>query len=154
MNIKFIILVIFFGLWLSAGIYLTQKESPTFDEPIHLKAGQLYTEGNFDFDPIEPPLVRLFVYTVGVRLERLTGQSPTLLPYRAVVIIANGLLLSYLLGLIINKSLLAGFLAAFLILTDVNLLAHGHYFTTDLISSVAAFICANLILKEIWKTKK
>ncbi len=154
MKIRDLILIIFIGLWLTIGLNLASQESPTFDEPIHLMAGKLYTQGNFNFDPIDPPLVRIATYTLGSSLEHLTGPSLTLLPYRLVIVTITGLLFCYLLWPILNTSLLTGTLTALLILTNANLVAHSHYFTTDAISAIAAFIAALLILKESWKTRK
>ena len=132
------------------GFRLSTLESATFDEPIHLKAAIQYQKGDYDFDPIEPPLLRRTVYFFGQKIETVTGQSPTLFPYRAIVVILTGIALCLLLWPLFSHSLFAGLLASVLFVYEPNLVAHSHYFTTDALSAIVAVITALLILKESW----
>lgn len=150
MKYRHLFIFLFLYLWIFLGFYLSLAESPTFDEPVHLKAALQYQEGNYNFDPIEPPLLRRTVYFFGQKIEKLTGPSPTLFPYRAVVVIISGVLLSLLLWPIFSRSLFSGLLASVLLVYEPNLLAHSHYFTTDAVSAILSVIAALLILPEKW----
>lgn len=133
MTYRRLLLLFFFCLWVSLGFILSLAESPTFDEPVHLRAGELYAQGNYGFDPIEPPLVRRLVFAVGSRLTWL-GHPEMLLPYRLVVVFVTGVLASALVYFQSRSSLVTGLITATLLLGEANLLAHSHYFTTDAIS--------------------
>ncbi|MEK7525357.1 MAG: hypothetical protein AAB548_03230, partial [Patescibacteria group bacterium] len=150
MKYRHLFIFLFLYLWLMLGFRLSTMESPTFDEPVHLKAAIQYQQGDYDFDPIEPPLLRRTVYFIGQKIEKITGPSLTLFPYRAVVVIATGLALCLLLWPLFGHSLFAGLLASVLFVYEPNLIAHSHYFTTDAFSAVIAVITALLILKESW----
>ncbi len=141
MKLKLLILL-FIGLWIFAGTQLSVKESPTFDEPVHIKAGRLYNQGIYDFDPIEPPLIRQIVVTIGDHLN---------LPYRYIVVTLNGLLLALLISWLGRESFRTAVLAAVFLLLEPNILAYGHYFTTDFISSLLLVLGAYLLLKDKWK---
>lgn len=154
MKYRHLFLFIFLYLWLLLGFRLAVLESPTFDEPVHLKAAVLYAKGDYDFDPIEPPLLRRTVYFFGQKIENLTGFSLTLFPYRAVNVMATGLALCLLLWPLFSRSLFAGLLASVLFVYEPNLVAHSHYFTTDALSAVIATLTALLILKESWRSKE
>ena len=150
MKYRHLFIFLFLYLWLMLGFRLSILESPTFDEPVHLKAASLYEKGDYDFDPIEPPLLRRTVQFIGQKIEAITGPSPTLFPYRAVVVIATGLALCLLLWPLFSRSLFAGLLASVLLVYEPNLIAHSHYFTTDALSAIIAVITALLILQESW----
>ena len=150
MKYRHLFIFLFLYLWLMLGFRLSTMESPTFDEPVHLKAAIQYQQGDYDFDPIEPPLLRRTVYFIGQKIEKITGPSLTLFPYRAVVVIATGLALCLLLWPLFGHSLFAGLLASVLFVYEPNLIAHSHYFTTDALSAITAVITALLILKESW----
>ncbi len=154
MKYRHLFIFLFLFLWIFLGFYLARVESPTFDEPVHFRAGALYEKGDYDFDPIEPPLVRRVVYSLGRRIETMTGPSLTLFPYRAVVIITTGVALCFLLWPLFSRSLFAGLLASVLFVYEPNLLTHSHYFTTDALSAIVSVIAALLILSDSWKTKK
>ena len=124
MKFPHLVAIFFFCAWLFLGLNLSQTDGLTFDEPIHLKAGKLFNQGIYTFDPMETPLIRLIVARAG-ELNRLAVVSLT------------GLLLIYISNFLDLKS---KFIFYFLALTEVNLLAHGHLFTTDLISSLFAFL--------------
>lgn len=154
MKYRHLFVFLFLFLWIFLGFYLARVESPTFDEPVHLKAGYLYSTGNYDFDPIEPPLFRRLVYTFGRQIESLTGPSNTLFPYRAVVVILTGISLCLLLWPLFSHSLFSGLLGSVLFVYEPSLIAHSHYFTTDAISALISVVAALLILKGYWKTKR
>ncbi len=136
MRYSYLLILIFLSAWITLGFRLSQLESPTFDEPVHLNAGALYEKGDYDFDPIEPPLLRRVVYKVGSQ----SGQ------YRLVIISLTGLFLSVLIWHLIKTSFLSGFLASFLFLTEANLVAHCHYVTTDAVSAIVSVIASLMIL--------
>jgi hypothetical protein len=138
----FLIAVVFFCLWTYLGFNLALTNSPTFDEPVHAKAGQLYQQGNFDFDPIEPPLIRRFVTTA----SNFTG-----LLARNIITLSTGLLASGLVYYLSCVSLFAGWLSSFLFLTQPNLVAHSALFTTDAIAAFLTAISVLLILKNFWQ---
>lgn len=150
MKYRHLFIFLFLYLWLMLGFRLSVLESPTFDEPIHLKAAIQYQKGDYDFDPIEPPLLRRTVYFFGQKIEKITGPSLTLFPYRAVIVIATSLALCLLLWPLFSRSLFAGLLASVLFVYEPNLVAHSHYFTTDALSAMVAVVAALLILKESW----
>ncbi len=152
MKYRYLFIFLFLHLWIILGLRLSALESPTFDEPVHLKAAVRYQKGDYDFDPIEPPFFRRIVYYFGQKIEKITGPSLTLLPYRAVVVILTGMALSLVLLPLFRRSLFAGLLGSVLFVYEPNLVAHSHYFTTDALSSVIAVIAAILILKEFWHT--
>ncbi len=154
MKYRHLFIFLFLFLWIFLGFYLARVESPTFDEPVHLKAGYLYSAGDFNFDPIEPPLFRRLVYTLGKQVEFITGQSTTLFPYRAIVVILTGIALSLLLWPLFSHSLFSGLLGGVLFVYEPSLIAHSHYFTTDAISAIVSVIAALLILKNYWKTNR
>lgn len=154
MKYRHLFIFLFLFLWIFLGFYLARVESPTFDEPVHLKAGYLYSAGDYDFDPIEPPLFRRLVYTFGKQIESLTGSSTTLFPYRAVVVILTGIALCLLLWPLFSHSLFSGLLGSVLFVYEPSLIAHSHYFTTDAISAIVSVVAALLILKNYWKTNR
>ena len=124
MKFKYLLPILFLGAWLLVNSQLVRSDGLTFDEPIHLKAGHLFNQGIYSFDPMETPLIRSLVARAG--------------DYnRLVIITLTGLLLIYVSYFINHKSRLIFY---FLALTEANLLAHGHLFTTDLISTLFAFI--------------
>lgn len=149
MKPRLLFVIIFFGLWVCLGFYLAKSESPTFDEPVHLKAGQEYQKGNYNFDPIEPPLFRRLVYSLGNTLEPSLDHSATLLPFRFIVVVFTGLFLSLLLWiLLISSPLSSALVAGTLFLTEANLVAHSHYFTTDAAAAVVSTLAAFAILSS------
>ena len=154
MKYRHLFIFLFLFLWIFLGFYLSRIESPTFDEPVHIKAGYLYSKGDYDFDPIEPPLFRRLVYTFGKQIESITGPSNTLFPYRAVVVILTGIALSLLLWPLFGHSLFSGLLGSVLFVYEPSLIAHSHYFTTDAISAIISVLATLLILKGYWKTNR
>ncbi len=152
MKYRHLFIFLFLFLWIFLGFYLSRIESPTFDEPVHFKAGYLYSTGDYNFDPIEPPLFRRVVYTIGKQVESLTGPSNTLFPYRAVVVIFTGIALCLILWPLFSRSLFSGLLGSVLFVYEPSLIAHSHYFTTDAISAIISVVVALLILKNYWKT--
>ncbi|OGD71866.1 hypothetical protein A2703_03475 [Candidatus Collierbacteria bacterium RIFCSPHIGHO2_01_FULL_50_25] len=153
MKYRHLFIFLFLFLWVFLGFYLSRVESPTFDEPVHYQAGLLYLKEDYRFDPIEPPLLRRVVFTLGKQIEKLTGPTLTLFPYRAVVVIGTGVALSLLLWPLFTRSLFSGLLASVLFVYEPSLIAHSHYFTTDAFSAIISVIVSLLILSESWKTR-
>ena len=151
MKYRHLFIFLFLFLWIFLGFYLARVESPIFDEPVHLKAGYLYSKGDYNFDPIEPPLFRRIVYTFGKQVESVTGPSNTFFPYRAVVIVLTGIALCLLLWPLFSQSLFSGLLGSVLFVYEPSLIAHSHYFTTDSISAIISVTASLLLLKEYWK---
>ncbi len=133
-----IICFCFLTLWIYVGFSLARLNSPTFDEPIHYQAGIAYQQGNYQFDLMEPPLVRRLVYS----LSQTIHTNP-----RHIVTLTTGLLASLLIYQLAAISIYSGWLAALLFLSEPNLLAHSSLFTTDAISSFLAAITTLYILK-------
>lgn len=154
MKYRHLFIFLFLFLWIFLGFYLSRVESPTFDEPVHYLAGALYEKGDYRFDPMEPPLLRRVVFTFGRQIEKLTGPSLTLFPYRAVVVILTGIALCFLLWPLFTRSLFSGLLASVLIVYEPSLIAHSHYFTTDALSAIISVTAAILVISESWKTRK
>lgn len=125
------ILFFFFAIWTLQAVYLSLHNSPTFDEPVHLEAGMRYLKGDFSYDPIEPPLLRTYVAFLSSHLP--TYEPQLLFIPRLIVSVTNGLLLTVLLIIFAPAHL---FLAAFLLLTEANIVAHGTIFTTDATSQI------------------
>lgn len=124
MKYRYLLPILFLGIWILLGFRLSIVDGLTFDEPIHLKAGQYFNQGNYSFDPMETPFLRSLI--------SLAGDYN-----RQAVVVLTGFLLLYVSYFLNHKSRI---LFYFLALTEVNLLAHAHLFTTDLISSLFAFI--------------
>ncbi len=127
MKKNWIFAILFFVIWVGVGSYLAGRESPTFDERVHVEAGRRYFLGDFEFDPIEPPLLRMFV-VLPTKLLGL-GERLDFLNYRMVVIVISGILFSILIGL-------CGSFVGVLLLVEPNILTHGHLVTTDAISAI------------------
>lgn len=118
-----VLLAVFFLL----NFFSAQKESLTYDEPLHLQAGlEEWQKHNFSLDPMMPPLIR----EIGV-LPIVLGVSPgrQLLPARMMV---TGL--AVVLGLLIYHY---GRLPALLLYVfEPTILTHSHYLTLDIGASL------------------
>ncbi len=119
------IFVIFFFLVNSS---LIKNESLTFDEPVHIKAGNLFNRGQFWFDPMETPLIRSTVVTIANHLN---------VDHRFVILSLNTSLFT-ILGLLFPPSV--QIFLYFLVLTDPGLVSFSHLFVTDVLSSLFAFL--------------
>ena len=127
-------LLVFFCLWVLQAIFLAYNNSPTFDESIHFEAGLRYLKGDFTYDPIEPPLLRVIVASLTTSLP--SHQPLLLFIPRLVVSIINGLLLVSILYLALHllrpRSIFSFlFLASVLLLTEGSLGALGPILPTD-----------------------
>lgn len=136
-----IVATIFFCIWIYVGFSVALLNSPTFDEPVHAKAATLYFQGTYDFDPIEPPLVRISV----AQLSTFSHLSD-----RNIVTIITGLLASGLVFYLGTQSIYSAYFAAILLLSEPNLIAHSSLFTTDAISAFLTAISTLFILKNFW----
>lgn len=141
---KLISLIIFTILFTFVSSQLIKLESPTFDEPVHLKAGLEYQKGNFNFDPIEPPMLR----RVAVYLSHDLNDIRLLFSFLFALLV--GYLIIYQLSLSFVENLVA--LSVFLI--EPNILAFSHYFTTDAISSILCVITLYRLFSHKYVTPK
>lgn len=140
-------------------------ESPTNDEPVHLVAGYAYlTTGEYSVDLTHPPLGRVLVALplLPLRLNHLPADKKwphllevfwenrvppdTMLLRARLVVIALTVLFGAWLAYWTRRRF--GSLTALVALTffafDPNLIAHGHYVTTDLIVSFTIFLACSL----------
>lgn len=131
------LLLLFFAL----NLLSAQRESLTYDEPVHLKAGlEEWQKRDFSMDPNMPPLIR----EIGVLPILFSGQSQ-FLPARLMI---TGL--SLILAIVVFK--FAGLFALFLYVFEPNILANSHYLTLD-IGATLFFVLAYLsFLKFLDKT--
>jgi hypothetical protein len=160
------IAVILLVIMAAAQIGSAIQESPTNDEAIHLTAGYVYlTTGSYGMDLSHPPLGRVLAALpmlalpvrrissdkVWLNLGTLIRDNPAVRP--STVLISARLVviaLTLLFGLWLSWWTRRRFGApvALLALTffafDPNLLAHGHYITTDLIASFGIFLACTL----------
>lgn len=145
--------ILFLSAWLLLGVSRIFTNSPTFDEPVHLKAGQQYLAGDYRFDPIEPPLVRLSAVALAQAL-RLDNLAPEYLAfYRFLVLAVTGVLLS-LLGLLLFSALPAALPLYFsLLLLEPNLSAHSFLFTTDALSAVTVVLLVVIISRYLFNPR-
>ena len=151
-------------------------ESPTNDEPIHLTASYIYlTKGRYNMDLPHPPLGRVLAALplLALPLNRIPAEKAwpefrtfiwgnrvsvdTIMLRARLVTIALTLLFGAWLCWWTRRHF--GPAAALLALTfftfDPNLIAHGHYVTTDLIVSFGIFLTctlwADFLLTPSWK---
>ena len=152
-------------------------ESPTNDETNHLVAGYVYlTTGEYSMDLNHPPLGRILAALpllslpiqyvpanrawpeVNVFLWRNPVPAQTILFRARLVVITLTILFGSWLAWWTRRYF--GAPTALLALTffafDPNLIAHGHYVTTDLIAALSIFVAATLwtsfLLDAAWKT--
>lgn len=151
-------------------------ESPTNDEPTHLTAGYIYlTTGDYNMSPAHPPLGRVLAALplLAMPLERLSPDRAWLdlpkflwgngVPAEKIflcarlVIVALTILFGFYLAWWTRRRF--GPAVALIALTffafDPNLIAHGHYVTTDLIVSLMIFLTctfwADFLEAPSWK---
>lgn len=125
-------------------------ESRVYDEATFVKAGFVFLKDHdFRYDPFNPPLAREIVASP-VLLDKTIMDDPILFWPRMMVVIFTILLgaLSY-----VFARRLFGHSSAILALVfyvfEPNILAHGHYATTDLIFTF--FFVLSLFLFWIWR---
>jgi hypothetical protein len=143
------------------------QESQTNDEPVHLTAGYIYlTTGEYGMDlPHLPlgrvlaalpllllPLRRIPADRAWLDFGTLIWDNPvppsTVLMHARLVIIALTILFGAWLGWWTRRQFGApvALLALTFFVFDPNIVAHGHYVTTDFISSFGFFLVCS-----IWK---
>jgi hypothetical protein len=139
------------------------QETPTNDEPVHLTAGYVYlTRGEYQMELSAPPLARvltalpLLAWPPRLRpsgnlwhiLGTVLWDDPpsTVLLHARMVVIALTLLFGAWLSWWTRREfgVAVALLALFFFVFDPNLLAHGHYATTDLCVSFGIFLACTL----------
>lgn len=141
------------------------KESATYDEAVHLSAGYRYWRtGNFILNSEHPPLQKLLSALPLLALRPPMPDDPKLLidqsdyarvflyngPFPADRLLMLGRLPTMVMSLLLLASVAwaarhffgaaAGVCAVWLCALDPNLIAHGRYVTTDLISALFFFL--------------
>ncbi len=152
-------------------------ESPTTDETIHLEAGYVYlTTGEYSMDPSHPPLVRilaalplLWLPVQHVPANRAWAEFHEFLWRNQV---PAGVVLFRARLVVITLTVLFGawlawwtrryfgpsvsLLALAFFVFNPNLIAHGHYVTTDLMAALGIFLAgtlwASFLFEPSWKT--
>jgi hypothetical protein len=141
------------------------RESPTNDEATHLTAGYIYlTTGEYGMDLSHPPLGRVLAALpllalplrrippdkAWLNLGTLIWDNPvppaTVILYARLVVIALTLLFGAWLSWWTRGQFGASvaLLALSFFIFDPNIVAHGHYVTTDLIASFGIFLACTL----------
>ncbi len=159
----FLIAGILLAILAASQIGSAIQESPTNDEPVHLTSGYVYlTTGEYVVDLAHPPLGRVLaalpLLALPVRrvppdqvwstLGTLLWDNPpsTALLHARLVVIALTLLFGAWLGWWTRREFGApvALLALSFFVFDPNIIAHGHYATTDLIVSFGIFLACTL----------
>lgn len=128
MRNKVFIAAIFAIFFFLINSFLIKNESLTFDEPVHIKAGNLFNQRQFWFDPMETPLIRSTVVAIANHLN---------VDHRHVILFLNASLFA-ILGLLFSSSI--QIFLYFFVLTDPGLISFSHLFITDVLSSLFAFL--------------
>jgi len=145
------------------------NESQAYDEGFHLVAGLSYwTKGDFRLNPEHPPLGKLLsgapLLAYSVRLpdmpeawnnanqvafsdpflyhNQLSARKLLLLGRLAIIAVTLALGLAIAIWTRSRFSAAATLIALFLLATDSNFLAHGHYITTDVLAAATFFLAA------------
>lgn len=135
------------GFLLVASIF---KESPVYDEILHVNAGyQFLTKQDFRVEPFNPPLAREVVALPLLFNPKL--QNDLILFWPRLMVVIFTLALAVLVYLFSQKLYgpKAAFFALLLFVFEPNILAHGHYATTDMI--LAFFISLSVFLFWLWR---
>lgn len=127
MKIKLLVAIFFGFIFFIINQNLVRNESLTFDEPIHILAGNLFNQNKYWFDPMETPLIRSAVTAIA---------NIFMTDHRLIILTVNTSLFA-LLGLIFPISI--QIFLYLLILTDPSLVSYSHLFITDVVSSLFAF---------------
>jgi hypothetical protein len=165
------------ALLAAAQIGSAVVESPINDEPMHVTAGYVYlTTGEYKMDLSHPPLARVLAALplLSLRLKPIpaamawpefrnmiwanrVSAETIMLRARSVIIALTfcfGLWLAWWTRLRFGSAVALLALAFFAF--DPNLIAHGHYVTTDLVASFGIFLActlwADFLQKPNWKS--
>ena len=139
MRMKSLIIILLLGLFFCLNFFSAEKESLTYDEPVHLKAGiEEWQKRIFSLDTNNPPLVRELT-----ALPVVLGFKPgrQYLPPRMVVTLLGGIL-GYLVFRFSEKNFgfLVGIFALLFFVFEPDILTHSHYVTLDIGASLFFFI--------------
>jgi len=126
-------------LWLlMSGVF---RESGVYDEKLHLAAGYTFlTKHDFRVEPFNPPLAREII-ALPLLFAFKFINDPILLAPRLIVVVTAVLFSAYFYWF--SKKILGrriALLSLFLFILEPEILAHGHYTTTDLIFAFLFFI--------------
>jgi len=139
MRIKSLVITLLLGIFFCLNFFSAKKESLTYDEPVHLKAGvEEWQKRIFSLDTNNPPLIRELV-----ALPVVLGINPGrqyLFPRMIVTLM--GAILGYLVFRFSEKSFgfLVGIFALFFFVFEPDILTHSHYTTLDIGASLFFFI--------------
>lgn len=128
------------------------RESPTFDEVVHTEAGyQFLVNKDFSFDPQNLPLAREIIALPTLISRNVILDRSIFWPRMMVVLFTVGLaIIVYLFSRRMYGGLAAK-LALLLFIFEPNILANGHYATTDLIFTF--FLILSLFLFWVYRRK-
>jgi hypothetical protein len=152
------------------------QENQTWDEAMHLTAGfQYWRTGDFTRNWQHPPVAKLWAAIPLLQMDvELPKKDLDEVAYAREFLFANRTPYHQMLGsarmMMIVLSLLlivaiawfvarhfgapAGLLAAALAALDPNLLAHGHYITTDVPNALFIFVTCAFWLEYLWKQRR
>ncbi|RJQ25582.1 phospholipid carrier-dependent glycosyltransferase [Candidatus Parcubacteria bacterium] len=128
------------------------SESRVYDENLHIDAGYTFlTKKDFRAEPFNPPLARELIAVPLLFNPDIKGDPILFWPRITTVLFS--VFLAVLVYFFAKKAfgLKAGIFALVLYIFEPNILAHGHYATTDLILSF--FIFLTIFLSWIWREK-
>lgn len=126
------------------------RESWVYDEKLHINAGYMFlTKKDFRAEPFNPPLARELI-SLPLLFNYDYLKDPFLLWPRIVVVIFT-ILLALSVYIFSRKlyGLKSAYLALLLFIFEPEILAHGHYATTDIITTFFVFI--NIFLLWYWR---
>ncbi|MCL4386083.1 MAG: phospholipid carrier-dependent glycosyltransferase [Cyanobacteria bacterium] len=126
------------------------QESLVFDEVLHLEAGKAFLmKHDFRAEPFNPPLAREII-AFPLLFNKNILQDPIYFWPRMIVVLFTlslALLVFSLSRKLFGKK--ASYLALLMFIFEPNILAHGHYATTDMI--LTFFIFLSFYLYWLWR---
>ncbi|MFH1187196.1 MAG: glycosyltransferase family 39 protein, partial [Candidatus Levyibacteriota bacterium] len=146
---KIIIGILLFTIFLLLTLS-SVSESRVYDEIVHVNSGyQFLVNQDFRYDPFNPPFARELI-ALPLLINKQFANDPLLFYPRLVVIIFS-VLLAFLVYLFSKKLFggLAGILALSIFIIEPNILAYGHYASTDVIFTF--FYILSFYLYYIWQ---
>lgn len=125
------------------------RESGIYDEKLHLAAGYAFlTQHDFRAEPFNPPLAREIIALPLLISSKIINDPILLFPRLVVVFIAVifSIYFYWFSKKIFGKKI--ALFSLFLFILEPEILAHGHYATTDLI--LTSFIFVLISLYYLW----
>lgn len=149
--ISFLLLVVFLFLQISCIF----RESRTYDEILHLEAGlKFWKEKDFTIEPFNPPLARELV-SLPMLMDQGIIKDPFLF-YPRIITVIFSLFLGVLVYLF-SKDIFGKWPAVFSLIIFIftpEILGHGHYANTDLISTFFSFFSLYIFNKFFLRRKE